>query len=127
DRPIRKAQRVGIAELRDLADMRGEAQQELRPGVKRSAGIHRGAALQGRQRAVETKGPARRAEGSALRLEVVQRVFVVFKAEAQRMRPLHFADVDVGRVLVVPELERAAGISVADVRDAAYLKRRDAR
>ena len=112
-------------ELRDLADVRRIAEQELRPGVGRAARIDRGAAFQRRQRAVEAERAARRAERSALRLEVVQRVLVVFEAEAQAVRSLDLAQVDGGGVLVVAELEGAAGAGVADVGDARDLEARE--
>ena len=76
--------------------------------------------------AVEAESAARRAERSALRLEVIERVLVVFEAEADVVRALDLGHVDVAGVLVVAELERAAGIGVADVGDARDLEARNA-
>ena len=92
----------------------GKPSRNSRPGIGRDAvEIDGGAAFQGGQRAVEAEGAASRAERSALRLEVVQRVLVVFETEAQVVRALGLAHVDGGGVLVVAELERAAGVGVA--------------
>ena len=56
ERPVGKAQPVGILELRDLSHAAREAEQELRPGVGRNAvEVHRGAAIE--------RGPARDTAG----------------------------------------------------------------
>jgi len=79
-----------------------------------------------RQRAVEPESAARRAERSALRLELIKRELIVFETKTQVVSSLDLGQVDGGCVLVVAELERAAGIGIADVRDTGDLESRDA-
>src|SRR5215469_12311600 len=124
---IRKTEGVGVIDLGDFAQPEWVTQQELRPGIGGHAvgvgddatgaqilSIH--LVAQGSQVTVEPESPARCAEGSALRLEVVQSVMVILESKAQVVRPLHFTEIDGGSVLVIPEEEGAAGTRIAHVR-----------
>src|SRR5262249_36543640 len=120
--PGGKPQGIRILELRDLANPRGEAEQELGPGVGRRSAVHGGAAIERSQGSVEPKGAAWCTEGSALRLEVIQRGLVVLESKAQVVGAVDLAHIDGREVLVVAELERAARAGVAQVVDSRDLK-----
>src|SRR5579884_1545959 len=47
---------------------------------------------------------------------------VVFESSPDVMRPMNLTDVDIGCVLIIAKLERAAGISIPHIRNTCYLK-----
>ena len=57
---------------------------------------------------------------------MVQRVLIVFPPETQVVRPFGLGHVDDTGVLVVAELEGAAGVGVSDIGDSGDLKARNA-
>ena len=126
-RPVGKAQRVGILELRGFAGLARESRGGTAPtswtGCRQ---LIAGPPFRDANVPSKPKVPRAVLKGSALRLEVVQRVFIVFEADAHVVRALDFGHVDDAGVLVVAELEGAARIGVSNVGDAGDLEARNA-